>query len=52
MNRIIENSGTINILKTNNTLIGVDNSKDLKVAERYLKKDSIFHKYKVIFDFN
>ena len=47
MNRIIENSGTINILKTNNTLISVDNSKDLKVAERYLKKDSIFHKYKI-----
>ena len=46
MNRIIENSGIINVLKTNDTLISVDNAKDLRVAENYLKKDSIFLKYK------
>ena len=46
MNRIIENSGTINVLKTNDTLISVDNAKDLKVAESYLKKDNVFLKYK------
>ena len=46
MNRIIENSGTINVLKTNDTLISVDNAKDLKVAEDYLKKDNVFLKYK------
>ena len=46
MNRIIENSGIINVLKTNDTLISVDNAKDLKVAESYLKKDNVFLKYK------
>ena len=46
MNRIIENSGIITVLKTNDILISVDNSKDLKVAESYLKQDNIFLKYK------
>ena len=46
MNRIIENSGIINVLKTNDSLISVDNAKDLKVAESYLKKDNVFLKYK------
>ncbi len=46
LNRVIENSEIIHTVISKNTNLSVDNANDLKMAEKYMKKDLIYLKYK------
>ncbi len=46
LNRLIENGKKIKLIKTSDTLLGVDTAEDLDLAENLLSKDSILKNYK------
>tara|TARA_B100000795_G_scaffold261380_1_gene238105 strand:- start:142 stop:909 length:768 start_codon:yes stop_codon:yes gene_type:complete len=45
MNRLVENNQTIHLIYSDISTISVDNKKELKMAEKKIKQDSIFIKY-------
>ena len=46
LNRLLENSEPIHTVLSGNINISVDNINDLKVAEKLIKKDVVYSKYK------